>query len=251
MRGGIIPRHRAMAGLAIPRSTIAAAAALGLGGAALMLAALNPLAELWARFAEAVLGPLGLAGGVGTLQTRLLGGWVLDTPYYLVEAPEPGPAAWRLAAAITATAVLATFLLPARFTPLRYFVRFLALVQGTSLAFFALAPAGSFPYTLSSYTGGLLGAGQVVLVLLPVVLAFTFYLFDIRWSQKVGLTLMLLAHLAVLIPLQVTVHAWLVARASLVVLPPLFLFFGLLVQVMVFVAFYGWGMSWRPAGRAP
>jgi hypothetical protein len=36
----------------------------------------------------------------------------------------------------------------------------------------------------------------------------------------------------------------LVANLSLVVMPVLFLMFGLVLDVMIFVAFYGWGMSW-------
>jgi hypothetical protein len=139
--------------------------------------------------------------------------------------------------------LVASVLLPQRFTPLRYFVRFLVLLQATSLGFFALAPAGSFPYTLPSYGAGLVGMGQVVLVLLPVILAVTYYLFDISWTRKVILTLLLVGHVAVMIPLQVIVHTWLIARGSLLLLPPLFLLFGILLHVLLFVSIYGWAMS--------
>lgn len=249
VRGGIIPRHRAMAGLRIPRRRLATAALLALAAAAGVFAALGPLAELWARTFEALLGPLGIPGGVGARFTTFPGGFTLPTPYLTAEAGDPSPLTWRIVAVVTAGLVLASLALPERFTPLRYFLRFLALLQAVSLAYFGLAPAGGFPYTLPAYTGGLLAAAQVVLVLLPVVLGGTFYVFDMGWGRKVLLTLLLLGHLAVFIPLQVLVHGWLILHGSLLLLPPLFLVFGLLLHVMVFVAFYGWGMSWPAARR--
>jgi hypothetical protein len=250
VRGGIIPRHRAMAGMAIPRRRILAATTVALATASAMFFALSPLAELWARTFEALVGPVGIAGGIGERYTTFFGVHTLPTPYFTAVAGDPSTPTWRMVAAITVGLVLLSFLLPQRFTPLRYFLRFLALLQTVSLAYFALAPAGSFPYTLSSYTGGLLAAAQVVLVLLPLLLGFTYYVFDISWGRKLLLTALLLGHLAIFIPLQVTVHAWLIVHGSLLVLPPLFLVFGLLLHVMVFVSFYGWGMSWPAARRA-
>lgn len=238
-----------MRGMAIPPRTIGLAALLGIGGALAMTVALNPLAEFWARGFEALAAPLGLEGGIASQATTILGRLTLQTPFYLVEAVPPSTEVLRLVAIIAGGVLLLTAVLPQRFTPLRYFLRFLVLLQGISLGFFALAPAGSFPYTLPSYLAGLAGVGQVVLVLLPLILAVTFYLFDISWGRKVGLTLLLIGHLAILIPLQVTVHAWLIAQGSLLLLPPLFLVFGILVHVLVFVTFYGWGMSWPSARR--
>jgi len=184
VRGGIIQPHRAMLGMAIPPRTILAAALLGLAGAVGATAALNPLAELWARLFEALAGPLGLSAGVGTQSGSILGLYSLQTPFYLVTAGAPSPETWRLVAIISAAVLLLTLALPQRFIPLRYFLRFLVLLQGISLGYFALAPAGSFPYTLPSYSAGLLAVGQVVLVLLPLVLAVTFYLFDIKFIYK-------------------------------------------------------------------
>lgn len=233
-----------MLGMAIPRSTIGLAAILGVGGAAAMVAALNPLAELWARIFEALASPLGMPGGVAMQGTSILGLHTLQTPFYLLQASPPSELMLRNVAIVAAILLLVTLVIPQRFVPLRYFVRFLILLQGISLGYFALAPAGAFPYALPSYVAGLVGMGQVVLVLVPPILAVTYYLFDISWARKLLLSVLLLGHLAVMIPLQATVHGWLIARGSLLFLPPLFLVFGILVHVLVFVAFYGWGMSW-------
>jgi hypothetical protein len=249
VRGGIIPRHRAMAGLAIPRERIVTAALVALGLAAGVFFALPPLAELWARGFELVLPALGVPGGVGMRYTTFFGVHALPTPYLLAGAGEPSPLTWRVLAGVAAGFILLSLILPQRFTPLRYFLRFLALLLAITLGYFALTPAGSFPYTLASYSGGLLAAAQVVLVLVPLLLGFTWFVFDVSWGRKLLLAALLLGHLAVFIPLQVMAHAWLILQGSLALLPVLFLVFGLLMYVMIFVAFYGWGMSWPPARR--
>lgn len=233
-----------MRGMAIPRPRILLAILVGIGGAVAVVAGLNPLAEWWARSFEALAGPLGMSGGVGMQGTTILGLHTLHTPYYLLEAGPPDPAMLQLVAVVAGALLLVSLVLPHRFIPLRYFLRFLVLLQGISIGYFALAPAGSFPYTLPSYLAGLVSMGQVVLVLLPLILAVTYFLFDISWARKLLLMVLLLGHVAVMIPLQATVHAWLIARGSFLLLPPLFLAFGILVHVLIFVAFYGWGMSW-------
>jgi hypothetical protein len=51
-------------------------------------------------------------------------------------------------------------------------------------------------------------------------------------------------HLSVFLPLQVLVHVGLVLKGSALVMPVLFLIFGLLLDVLILVAFYGWALSW-------
>ncbi|HET9274661.1 MAG TPA: hypothetical protein VFN96_01185, partial [Gemmatimonadales bacterium] len=88
-------------------------------------------------------------------------------------------------------------------------------------------------------------AGLVVMALVPVLLGFTLHVFDLPLWKKAFLTLALLVHLAVFLPLQGLVHAWLVLHGTALVMPVLFLAFGLLMDVLIFVAFYGWALSWR------
>jgi len=103
---------------------------------------------------------------------------------------------------------------------------------------------------LPQYTLGFLQAGCAVLVLVPLVLGLTFYPFDIAVWRKVLLTAMVVGHMAVLLPLQVALHSYVVYHLSLLALPTMFFLWGLLIEVFVFVAFYGWGMSWPDAARA-
>jgi hypothetical protein len=86
---------------------------------------------------------------------------------------------------------------------------------------------------------------MAVLLVIPVLLALTFYVIDVGVLRKIVLTVVMLGHLLVFVPLQYAVHAWLVVHGTLLLLPVLFLLFGLLPEVMVLIALYGWGMSWR------
>ena len=158
--------------------------------------------------------------------------------------PLPGTAALRIATVATSLLFGGTLLLPIRFTPLRYFLRLLAVVQGTAILFFALS-AESFPYRLQDHVFSLLSAGLVVMGLVPLVLGLTLHVFDLGFWKKLFLTLAVLTHLVLFVPLQVLVHFWLVLHGTALVMPVLFLVFGLLLDVLVFVAFYGWALSWR------
>ncbi len=136
------------------------------------------------------------------------------------------------------------FLLPERFIPLRYFLRLVVLLQASAIVVFARWP-GSFPYRLQEHLFLLQAAGLVVMALVPVVLGFTLHVFDLALWRKVAVTLALLGHLALFIPLKALVHAVLITGGTALVMPVLFLLFGLLPDVLVFVAFYGWALSWR------
>ena len=95
-------------------------------------------------------------------------------------------------------------------------------------------------------------AGATVVALVPIVLGLTYYIIDVGLLQKIGLTLAVMGHLLVFIPLQYALQSYVVAHGSLLFLPISFILFGLLPEIMIFIAFYGWGMSWparEPRGR--
>jgi hypothetical protein len=85
----------------------------------------------------------------------------------------------------------------------------------------------------------------MIVPLTPIVLGFTYYLFDFSLGRKIGLTAMLMIHLIVLIPMQYVLHAWVMYHASLLFLPLLFFVAGIPLNVLVFIAFYSWGFSWK------
>lgn len=217
---------------------------LALGGLAAFLLALPAIGRLWTLIFVEARSRLFPGTPLGDQTLAPLAALEFSLPVLALPTPAPDIEALLLTSAVTAAVVLATFLLTPRWTPLRYFLRLLAFLQATAVAFFALWPGG-FPYRLIDHVQLLMVAGLVVMALVPLVLGFTLHVFDLALWRKVLLTLAVLIHLAGFIPLKVLVHGWLVVHGTAVLMPMLFLVFGLLLDVFVFVAFYGWALSWK------
>jgi hypothetical protein len=207
---------------------------------------LDPLTDGWRWALESLRGPLGLPGTVATRVVEL-GPFGVAVPYYTAEAAWPGAADLRTGWIVTALLAVLGVLLRGRFTPIGYLLRALAAIQLTAQVWFTFA-APPFNYALPQYVSGLLVLGVVILALAPFLVAATFFIFDFPLWQKLLMGCLLLGHLAVLFPMQVSVHAFIIHRGSLLALPMLFLVFGVLLDVFVYVALYGWGMSWRSGG---
>jgi len=243
-RGGLIVPHRSMVGLPWTALRFLTTLALSLGGVLLLYIALPSLGRLWQEIFERARDFLGLAAPLGDQLWNLPGGLEFTLPVLAAGTPLPGDGALRIATIVTLLVFGLTFLLPVRFIPLRYFLRLLAIIQATAILFFAFA-ADPFPYRLQDHVFVLLSAGLVIMALVALVLGLTLHVFDLALWKKLLLTLAILAHLAVFIPLQVLVHIWLVMHGTALVMPVLFLVFGLLLDILVFVSFYGWALSWR------
>jgi len=242
-RGGVIGKHRAMVGLDWTAGRIARSVLLSLAGAISLIALLPSLGRAYTLFYEEVVWWVGLPAGVGTTPYHIGRLLTVEVPYFRLQAPWPSQWHWIVVASLTAIALLLSFLLPARFIPARYFLRFVAMIQTVSLGYFWFATP-PFLYPLPGYTSGMMAAGMAVLVLVPIVLGFAFYIFDHDLAGQLLFTVAVIGHIAVLIPIQVLIHAWLSHYLSALVQPTLFFVFGLLLEVLVFVAFYGWAMSW-------
>jgi hypothetical protein len=237
-----------MAGLRVGRGRLLGALLLALAGTVVMLAALRPVGLLWKGMFELLLPFLGVGGPVETRPLAIPGFPVgMDLPFPGLEAPWPAMGHFATIGTIALVMLFVSFAFSSRFLPLAYFLRAVVLIQGVSLAWFALA-SPPFPYTTPRYAAGLLAAGAILITSIPAILGFTFYIIDVSLLRKLLLTALLIGHLIVLLPLQVLVHVWLIHQGSLLLQPVLFLVFGLLVEVLVLVAFYGWGMSWPAQG---
>lgn len=249
-RGGVIGEHRAMVSGRLTPSRILSMVVVPLLLSALVLLAFRPLGRGWRLLYERLVPRLGLPGEVGVATVALGDLFSFEIPHLTTTAPLPGVSHFWIVGGICALVLAVSLLLPARFTPLRYYLRFSTLVQLTAVLAFAWRP-DSFPYALPEYTLGFIQAGCAVLFLIPLVLGLTYFPFDIALWRKVLLVAMTVGHVAVLLPLQVLLHAYLVHHLSLLVLPTMFFLWGLLLEVFVFVAFYGWGMSWPDVARHP
>ena len=158
------------------------------------------------------------------------------------DALQPG----RLAGVATAALVIAawgsTLWMPDRLTPLKYAIRVLCAVQASAIAWFALVP-GSFPYTAGSHLGAMLAAGYSLMLVIPSLLAVGYVLLDLPLHRRLLGPPGVLAFFVLEVPHKAVLHVWLVQQFSLLLMPVLYLFFGLLFDVMLFIALYSWMVS--------
>ena len=247
-QGGRIDPHRAIATIDLHQRDLLLAAAFFLVATIGYGLALPSLGHLWTAAFQWLSTPLGMAGTVGQRVTSIASLTRIGVPFFAAQASAPSRMAWWITLVVTVVVVLCTIPMRSSTLPLAYALRFAAAIQSTALLFFALVPA-RFPYDLAGYVSGMMLIGAMLIGIVPLVLALTFYLIDVGWTRKLALTLLVMAHLAVLVPLQYALQSVLIVHASLIVLPLCFVMFGLLPEIMVLVALFGWGMSWRP-GRA-
>ncbi len=204
------------------------------------------ISAVWALILER--GRIGLAmpGKTVILITNLGPVPEVHVPFLDIPAAAPSPGIMFWTAVGTVVLGIISVLLRGKLTPVAFFLRAVVLVQVTALIYFFFWPL-SFPYGIDDYTIAEMTAGFGVIILVPLVLGLIFYPFDFSLTKKIGLALIVTLHLGVLIPLQFTVHAYLIQKFSLLFMPVLFMLFGLLLEVTVGITLYGWGMSW--AGR--
>ncbi|MFN8570478.1 MAG: hypothetical protein U0132_00400 [Gemmatimonadaceae bacterium] len=257
-RGGVIAPHRAMLTGRLTPSLVVSILVIPVLTAVVMALALRPLGSLWGTMLRWLMERTSLPGDVALQGIELGPIFSFAVPYATTLARLPVWSDMVAMSAVCAILLFIAWMLPSRFLPLAYYLRFGVLVQLTAILVFAIRP-DSFPYALPPYTASLMEIGAAVLVLMPLVYGCTLFPFDIALWRKLALSLMALGHLAMLVPLQVFIHAYVIHHLSLLVMPTMFFLWGILVHVFVFVAFYGWGMSWpeatpsanRSAGLAP
>lgn len=247
VRGGRIAPHRSMIGLRASPALLLDLLVLPLIMLVSVFVVLDPLMAAWRWFMEAVRAPLDLGVSVGTTVVSLLPSVSVAVPVYDVAAGWPTQSQLIGGWVLTIVLALVGALLRGGYMPLGYLLRALAMLQLSAQIWFTLA-GPPFPYELAVYGTGLLVTGVVILLLAPFLVGATFFVFDFPLHKKFALALLLLGHLAVLFPLQATVHVWLIKNASMLAMPMMFLVFGVLLDVFVYVALYGWAMSWR-SGR--
>lgn len=166
----------------------------------------------------------------------------LEIPYLAMAALPPSLMQWAVTCLIAIAVLAFTFFLPSQWIPLVYVLRGVVLVQATALIYFAVFPT-SFPHTPESYLGGFAEAGLVLVSLVPLLLALTYYIFDFGLMKKAFLTCAVMTHLMFFIPLQVLLQA-LILQKTVLFMPLLYIVFGMPVDVLLIIAFYSWGMSW-------
>lgn len=161
-----------------------------------------------------------------------------------------GPAdahTWWIAAVVTLAAFAASYFISEEHTPWKYLLRFLIIIQGTALVYFVFA-AARFPHALPSYTISMLFFGTVLTGMIPLILGFTYFLFDFSLFKKLMLSLICMGYLTLFIPFQYMLQVY-ILRKSILYMPLLYFAFGPFLDVLIFVSLYSWGMSWKSKNR--
>lgn len=244
-RGGLIAPHRALGRLRLEPLRILGSALIALAITALWVFSLPEVCRLWAAIFSFWGRHLGLAAEV-TLVPK--GWWHLQfaLPCFGTPAGSATGAVWWITAASTAIVFVATFQFGEESLPWSYLVRGFCLLQATSLGYFAVASA-RFPHALPSYTVSMLVFSCILIGLVPSLYAFTFYLLNFTMQQKILLTFLTMLHLVLLVPHQYLLHVYLL-HGSILFMPLLYFAFGPFLDILAFVGFYSWGMSWKPSG---
>jgi hypothetical protein len=241
--GSYTAPHRAFRKLSLTPGEICLAVLVSVGGTVGWAAALPYVARFWERILSFWLPRLWPGTAVLMVKQTIVGHWQAPVPYYEVHA---GPITGWTWIAITAGSVL-LFAISCRISkdtqlPYVYLLRAFCAIQWTTQAYTRIL-GHAFPQDASQYCSSMLLFGMMFIGVMPGTLGVAFYIFDVSIPKKIALTALTMGHLTVFIPLQYLVHAC-ILRVSLLFLPILYFAFGPLVDVIVFIAFYSWAMTW-------
>lgn len=167
-------------------------------------------------------------------------------PYAHANAALPTPVQWLCGMVITLVLLFGTrWLTSGRALPLAYGLRMVGLIQASAQLYFYVWPA-SFPYDAGKSIASLTQASVLVILITPWLYALIYNVLDFGLVRKLLLSMMAMAYLIVLIPLQYTLAAASLLHFSVLWYPLVFLLGSIFVQFGTLVALYAWAMSWQP-----
>lgn len=157
----------------------------------------------------------------------------------------PGLADFAVITAATLLVFALSFQMRNKTLPLKSLVRLICGVQIIALIFWLFMPK-NFPGSIARHSEELMVMGYVVMFVTPVVLAMGYYILNLSLFSKLGYTALILLFFAVMVPHQVLVHALILQNFSTLLMPLLYIFFGAVFDVVVFIALYSWVASHSP-----
>lgn len=169
-------------------------------------------------------------------------------PFVSAQAGTITPSLWLTASILTIAVFAATFWFPEDQAPWSYLLRALVLIQTSALIYFAVASA-RFPHDIPTYIMSMLSFGVILIGMIPIVLAFTYYIFDFSFWKKLAITALIMAHLTLFFPLQFVLQAY-ILHFSILFMPLLYFAFGPFLDVLIFVCLYSWAMSWKSRSQS-
>jgi hypothetical protein len=235
--------HRALHRFGLSPINLISAHSLTFMASLLWLALLPRVCQFWKRALVVGLGRLPLHAEVGLSQHRVWPALVFYIPYPRFEPVLPDARTWGYTALVTLLLFAGTVWLPKMLTPVIYLLRGMLGIQASALLYFAIMPA-QFPHTPAGYLEGLLTAGMGLITAVPFLFGLTYYIFDFGFLKKAFLTVITMSYLVVFLPFQILLQA-LILQKTVLFMPLLYMVFGLPLEVLMIVAFYSWGMTWR------
>ena len=172
----------------------------------------------------------------------------VSLPFVAVQAGTISPLLWNATLLVTVALFAATWWFGENQAPWAYIARALLLIQASALVYFSFA-AAHFPHDIPTYTAGMLSFGIILIGMIPLVLAFTYYLFDFALWQKLAVSLLIMGHLTLFFPLQYMLHVY-ILHFSILFMPLLYFAFGPFLDVLIFVCLYSWAMSWKSRSQS-
>ena len=241
-RGGSIAMHRALVHFRLGPINLAVAIVLFVFFSALWLMVLPYVLVFWRLLLAAGLHALHLDGHLDVVVWQ--GGFLkFAIPCLRVAPLLPGFQTWLWNSLITAGAFASTYFLPKHLVPMIYLSRAILLIHASACVYFAIWPA-QFPHTPDSYLQSLMLSSIAIVTIVPLLFALTYYIFDFGVWRKAFLTALTMAYLTLFVPFQLLFQAALLHKTVLY-MPLLYIVFAMPADVLIIVAFYAWGMTWR------
>jgi hypothetical protein len=242
-KGNVIEMHHALRKITLSNSSMIAIIVLPLFFDMLIWFKLEMIMQFWHAVFHFWISHIGLNGQVFYTPVVMFGKQIFvpfpDLPVVLPTVKE----VWMNISICLLIMALSLFI-PKKFLPLTYLLRAALLVQMSASLYFLISPH-SFPYDVGDYISGALTLGIYLCMIIPAALALIYYIFDFAVWKKVIVTAVMLAYFIVLIPFQYMLHALIISSCGLLFMPVLYLFFGLLLETLMFISWYAWAMSRR------
>ena len=241
-RGGSIAMHRALVHFRLGPMNLLVASVLFVFFSALWLMILPYVCAVWQLLLARGLQALHLDARLELVVWQ--SGFVkIAVPCLRMTPLLPEFRTWFWNCLITVGALASTYFLPKHLVPIIYLSRAILLIHATGCVYFAIWPA-QFPHTPDSYLQGLMLSSIAIITIVPLIFALTYYIFDFGLWRKAFLTALTMAYLTLFIPIQVLFQA-VFLRKTVLYMPLLYIVFAMPADVLIIVALYAWGMTWR------
>lgn len=210
-----------------------------------LVAALEPVLRFWAVCFEFWIARLELPGAVILGQRTMLTLTLEAVPSIDIPAAAPTELQWLGSFVAICLLMLLSYIFGrGRYLPLVYIVWALCLLHALALLYFRLSPV-PFPHDVAGHVKSGVEMTLALIFICPWLLAVSYYPLEFSLWSKLLVTLLITGAIVLLTPFQYSLHAWIVHEGSLLFMPTLFVFFGIFIAVVIFVALYGWAASWR------